>query len=104
MNRQWFLSGKPLLRLVPMAVLGLVGALPVLHAGDTPSSRAVPTPFVDLKPDRPCTEQARDQRLDAVPDLKAAVHSCMKQRFTAFKQLHPEWFPVEGKPVVNRPK
>lgn len=90
--------------LVPLAALGLAGLLVSAHAGDAPASRVVPTPFVDAKPDRPCLEQAVEQRLESHPELKAAAHACMKGRFAAFKQAHPEWFPVEGKPVVNRPK
>lgn len=91
--------------LAKVLVLALVlsATLPSARAGDAPA-RAVPTVFVDAKPDRPCLEQAVEQRLEARPELKAAAHACMKGRFAAFKQAHPEWFPVDGKPVVNRPK
>lgn len=88
---------------VLVLALALPAASPSARAGDAPA-RAVPTVFVDAKPDRPCLEQAVEQRLEARPELKAAAHACMKGRFAAFKQAHPEWFPVDGKPVVNRPK
>ena len=83
--------------------LAMLVVPPSVNAADAPA-RAVPTPFVDAKPERPCLEQALEQRLEGRPELKAAAHVCMKGRFAAFQQAHPEWFPVEGKPVVNRPK
>lgn len=86
------------------AVVLLAFAAVVAAAGDAPS-RVVPSGFIDNKPDTPCLVQIEEQGLSKdVAQLQAALHACMKGRFTRIRATRPELYPTEGKPQANRPK
>ncbi|MCU0758964.1 MAG: hypothetical protein MUF07_07165 [Steroidobacteraceae bacterium] len=101
------LSRRPWSLTVPMLLLAFAAGagLPTpLRAGEAPS-RVVPSPFVDGDPAKPCLVQIEEQGLAReTAQLQAAVHACVKGRFSRLKAERPDLFPVEGKPQANRPK